>query len=233
MNEDRLLRAIEAEGIPQLGGSSYYDGLIPAGSRPFNLFLVYHHISNTLWDIPFCIGEDVNRRIINGEILLGAYIMAPVFYRQGTCCSTYRGGESLFNNVLYPYSYDGNLKKVKDPSGNVYYGGFGCIFDKDFHPIIIVCKRVNLQDSELGIRRYLTVLKVNQEIYQHNDRLLEKFILNRVLPIVLRNNTFNSVEFSSLDEYIMRPCEGIEESINNEYLNECLQANLEALVEDV
>ena len=76
-------------------------------------------------------------------------------------------------------------------------------------------------------------MKINQEIYQHNDRLLEKFILNRVLPIVLRNNTFNSVEFSSLDEYIMRPCEGIEESINNEDLNECLQANLEALVEDV
>ena len=232
MNEDRLLRIIEAGGIPQLGEGSYYDGLITTNSRPFNLFLVYHHISDTLWDIPFCIGQAVRRQIINGEILQGASIMAPLLYRQGTC-PTYRGGESLFNNVLYSGVSNGQLQKVKDPSGNVYYGGFGCIFDKDFHPIIVVCRRITLQDRELEIRRDFTVLKINQEIYQHNDRLLEKFILNRVLPIVLRNNTFNSVEFSSLDEYIMRPCEGIEESINNEDLNECLQANLEALLEDV
>lgn len=229
MNEYRLLSNLEVAHILQLGGRDYYDGRI-LNCRPFNLFLVYHYISDTFWDIPFCMGQAVYSQIMRGAIILpGASIMAPLFYREGSCCA-YRGGESLFNNVL---SSDRYLKKVKDPSGNVYYGGFGCIFDKDFHPIIVICRRITLQDSEFEIRGDFKVLKVDKEIYQHNDRLLEKFILNKMLPTVLRNNTFNCVEFSSLNGYTMRPCEGIEESINNDNLNECLQANLEALLEDV
>lgn len=229
MNEYRLLSNLEVAYILQLGGRDYYDGRM-LNCRPFNLFLVYHHISDTFWDIPFCMGQAVYTQIIRGSrVLPGASIMAPLFYREGSCC-LYRGGESLFNNV---FSSDRYLKKVKDPSGNVYYGGFGCIFDKDFHPIIVICRRITLQDSEFEIRGDSKVLKVDKEIYQHNDRLLEKFILNKMLPTVLRNNTFNCVEFSSLNGYTMRPCEGIEESINNDSLNECLQANLEALLEDV
>ena len=232
MDEYRLLENLAVGHIPQLGESSYYNGRnLAANGRPFNLFLVYHHISDTFWDIPFCMGQAVYSRIMRGRVLPGASIMAPLFYREGSCCP-YRGGESLFNNVFYPES-NRYLKKVKDPSGNVYYGGFGCIFDKDFHPIIIICNRITLQDSELETRGDFKVLKVNKEIYQHNDRLLEKFILNKMLPTVLRNNTFNCVEFSSLNGYTMRPCEGIEESISNDNLNECLQANLEALLEDV
>lgn len=232
MNEYRLLSNFEVAHILQLGGRDYYDGRM-LNCRPFNLFLVYHHISDTFWDIPFCMQQAVYTQIMRGSrVLPGASIMAPLFYREGSCCP-YRGGESLFNNVFYPESSNRYLKKVKDPSGNVYYGGFGCIFDKDFHPIIIICRRITLQDSEPETRGDFKVLKINQEIYQHTDRLLEKFILNKMLPTVLRNNTFNCVEFSSLNGYTMRPCEGIEESINNDNLNECLQANLEALLEDV
>lgn len=233
MDEYRLLRHLEVGHIPQLGESSYYNGRnLAANGRPFNLFLVYHHISDTFWDIPFCMGQAVYSQIMRGGILPGASIMAPLFCRENTAY-TYRGGESLFNNVVYSGSSSGDLHKVKDPSGNIYYGGYGCIFDKDFHPIIMICRRLTLQDSELETRRDFKVLKVNKEIYQHNDRLLEKFILNKMLPTVLRNNTFNCVEFSSLNGYTMRPCEGIEESISNDNLNECLQANLEALLEDV
>lgn len=232
MNEHRLLENLEVGNIPQLGESPYYNGRpFTISDRPFNLFLVYHHISDTFWDIPFCMGQAVYDYIIRGRMLLGADIMAPLFYRENAY--TYRGGESLFNNVIYSCAASGNLNKVRDPSGNVYYGGYGCIFDKDFHPIIMICSRITLRDSELETRMDFKVLKVNKDIYQHNDRLLEKFILNKMLPTVLRNNTFNCVEFSSLDGYIMRPCEGIEESISNDNLNECLQANLEALLEDV
>lgn len=232
MDEYRLLENLKVRHIPQLGESPYYNGRILVNDRPFNLFLVYHHISDTFWDIPFCMGQAVCSQITSGRILPGANIMAPLFYEQGDCY-TFRGGESLFNNVIYLRSSNGKLKKVKDPSGNVYYGGYGCIFDKDFHPIIVIYRRVTLKDSELETREDAKVLKVNQEIYQHNGRLLEKFILNKMLPTVLRNNTFDCVEFSSLNGYIMRPCEGIEEFINNDNLNECLQANLEALLEDV
>lgn len=231
MNEYRLLSNLEVAHILQLGGRDYYDGRM-LNCRPFNLFLVYHHISDTFWDIPFCMAQAVYGQIMRGRILPEANIMAPLFCRE-TTCSTYRGGEGLFNNVIYPGISSGNLNKVRDPSGNVYYGGYGCIFDKDFHPIIMICSRITLQDSELETRVDFKVLKVSKDIYQHNDRLLEKFILNKMLPTVLRNNTFNCVEFSSLDGYIMRPCEGIEESINNDNLNECLQANLEALLKDV
>lgn len=233
MDEYRLLHNLEVGYIPQLGETFYYNSRnLAANGRPFNLFLVYHHISDTFWDIPFCMGRAVYSQIMSGGILPGASIMAPLFYRE-SAYFTYRGGESLFNNVIFPCSSSGDLFKVKDPSGNAYYGGYGCIFDKDFHPIIVICRRITLQDSELETRGDSKVLKVDKEIYQHNDRLLEKFILNKMLPTVLRNNTFNCVEFSSLNGYTMRPCEGIEESINNDSLNECLQANLEALLEDV
>ena len=232
MNEYRLLNCLEVAHIPQLGERSYYNGRRLTNIRPFNLFLVYHHTSDTFWDIPICMNDAVYNQIIRGRILPGADIKAPLFYRQGSC-NTYRGGEGLFNNVIYPNSSNGSLQKVKNPSGNVYYGGYRCIFDKDFHPIIVICSRFTLKDSDRGVREDSQVLKVNQEIYQHNDRLLEKFILNRMLPTVLRRNIFHCVEFSSLNGYTMRPCEGIEESINNDSLNECLQANLEALLEDV
>lgn len=232
MDENRLLHNLEVEGIPQLGDTGYYDGRTLYNCKPFTLFLVYHHNSDTLWDIPFCIKHAVFNQITRGRILPGAKIMAPLFPSRGDCYP-YRGGESLFNNAIYSGSYNGTLRKVKDSSGNVYHGGFGCIFDENFHPIIIICRRITLRDSELDVRRNLTVLKINQDIYQHKDRILEKFILNRMLPTVLNNHTFDCVEFSPLNEYTMRPCEGIEESINNDSLNECLQANLEALVEDV
>lgn len=232
MNESRLLLNLEPSGIPQLRGEGVYYHHRKLYDKPFNLFLVYHHISDTLWDIPLCIESAVFTQIMAGRVLPGARIMAPLFYRTGgyyTC----RGGEGLFNNVMHSYSSSGDLKQVRDSSGNIYYGGFGCIFDKDFHPIIIICRRANSQTGGFENRDYSKVLKINQDIYQHNDRVLEKFILNKMLPLVLREGMFDCVEFSQLDGYVMRPCAGIEETINDDNLNGCLQANLEALLEDV
>lgn len=133
---------------------------------------------------------------------------------------------------LSMYRGAGELNKIKDKDGNIYYGCKGLILDRDFNPLVLttitykgeeelvktftvrISPRVFLRDSimEKGIQKYLL------EFCSSNQFI--SYLGERVQPTIIINN--------DIDKFIQHPT--IPNSINtNNDIQEFLINNNESI----
>lgn len=207
-------------------------------SAPFSLFLVFHYLNQGVMDIPTPMANSVLEELQRNSCPIGTVFKASLEYQSKNPygrVTTYRGGESLFNNLAGNPNNRGQLNRMSDPAGNQYYANGSLILDKTLRPLMVPCKRITVPDLRRpGNFSQSTVLKISKLVYVNSSRILEKFILNKVIPINFLDLNFDQIEIcEDLSHYVESPQKirgGIDPNIQ---LNSCLVSNLSALVEDV
>lgn len=226
MNADKLEYTI-LRSVTQLRQEYYNTYTRQNGS--FHVFIQYVHRSSPIVEIPALTRELVRQKLSYGSIPIGTTILFPL-WDSGNPPSICRGGESMFNTIFCPTG-NSKLVRVKDSSGNIYYGNNSIILNCNLEPIIAVYGRMNIESMDRGEM----VLKISKNIYMNKENILEKFILNKVVPFVINHNLFETVEFTDFSgekSPIRKPVCPEGTQVDSE-LNRFLDANLEFLLENV
>lgn len=218
MNDRRLFDLLYGNGryvLPVLGDRIYNR------MDSYPLFLSWTPAHEKYTDIPVCMKNLVSRDDINGAV----NVYAPLFINGYH--STFRSGENLFCNLMSGGELR-NLSTCIDKQGNKYYGGYGMILDKDFHPIIMKCERLAYAGDDDCTRRAL--LKISNKIYNNASKSLEKFILNKIIPLALRYSIFDRIEFSDSSPLIRKPTLIDTDESLDDIINDALESNIEAIL---
>lgn len=91
------------------------------------------------------------------------------------------------------------LKKVETSKGDIYYGGKGLVFDRDFNPLVICTFIGHLDDGNnlSGNRLALTerIIHVSSRVFLNPDTLVNKSIIKKFIPYFLSDSSINSYEY--------------------------------------
>lgn len=95
------------------------------------------------------------------------------------------------------------LRKIITRKGDVYYGGKGIIFNKDYEPLLMCTIKVSYKKNEVsGNVNDLTyirpVIYINPTVFENQNDMICKGIVKKVIPYYA-NNTVNLPYFQYLD----------------------------------
>lgn len=101
---------------------------------------------------------------------------------------TFSGGDTLLRWAAREYPNTiARLCKMQTSKGEIYYGGSGILFDKDFVPLLL--STVTLEGSR-GVQREI-IIHISPKTFLEKSTL-NTTITKRVLPYFLENNTSGS-----------------------------------------
>lgn len=149
-------------------------------------------------------------------------------------------------------SYKQRLLKITTNRGEVYYGGYGLILDKDFNPLLMCelkARRTKKEDNsgELfdTVQYYRAACRVSPKVFIEPNKLINKGIIKKLIPLYTTTDVFLSIERRlpvSLDsrkievivedfsQFFITPVKPIPGKCNNEVLNKCLNDNIEDIL---
>lgn len=127
-------------------------------------------------------------------------IVVPVNYPPNSSGSL-RSGDSIIRHFsTFCNTYSNTFSYIDTSKGNSYYGCRGAIFNSDRKPLFMpvvscsVLEAVNLEDRNTRSQMSLNDLKVyvHPSVF-HVEGLMEKCIVNKILPFILSNRISVSV----------------------------------------
>ena len=105
----------------------------------------------------------------------------------GKDIGTYKTSDSIIRHLFTTF-YSDRLSKVSTPSGSIFYGGKGLLFDEAFDPLLLCtfkCHKVYIQGGDLKIIVDNPVVHVNPKVFLDTVGLLGKSIVKKVIPYYL------------------------------------------------
>lgn len=115
---------------------------------------------------------------------LGRYVMplVPAQNHSNWNCTVKRTADPLMGFLLLGRMYGTEtIRTAKTPIGEVYYGGGGCVFDKDLIPLIVFAMEMKYPDGKATKLNPVTI--INPVVFQRED-LLSKYIVKKVIPFL-------------------------------------------------
>lgn len=111
----------------------------------------------------------------------------------------YKSASAAIRNVfstLYRNMHLMKIMSVGDPE-KTYYGTYGAIFDENFKPIVMLSwemKRIHQDDENTPIKfKFIRpILRVAPEVLTNKSNVIERFIINQIIPTSLTLNYISS-----------------------------------------
>lgn len=99
-------------------------------------------------------------------------------------------------NTLYRNVHLRRIMSVGDPE-KIYYGTYGAIFDENFKPVVMLSwemKRIHQDDENTPIKfKFIRpILRVAPEVLINKSNVIERFIINQIIPTSLTLNYISS-----------------------------------------
>lgn len=184
-----------------------------------------------------------HRYIISDKIILPLYDNKP---SQGR-----RTFDSIIRQMFTNVEYSERLQKVITNKGEVYYGGKGIILDENFTPLLLctLTAKKSTATEELGslMYYYRPVCHINPKVFLEPDRLINKGIIKKLIPIYTENsisiprtyglfrannigNRKVKVVIDNFDKFFTVPTKPTPSTCSNDILNECLVENIEDII---
>lgn len=108
--------------------------------------------------------------------------------------NSYSTGDAIIKKLMTT-SFQARVAKIKTGKGEVYYGGKGMLFDKNFDPLILCTYKAHFDDtSGVADRKVMfdeKIIHVSPDVFIDQKSTVNKAILSKFIPFFL------SIELSS------------------------------------
>lgn len=108
--------------------------------------------------------------------------------------NSYSTGDAIIKKLMTT-SFQARVAKIKTSKGEVYYGGKGMLFDKNFDPLILCTYKAHFDDtSGVADRKVMfdeKIIRVSPDVFIDQKSIVNKAILSKFIPFFL------SIELSS------------------------------------
>lgn len=155
--------------------------------------------------------------------------------------------DSIIRYLFTTVGYDKRLQKIVTSKGDIYYGGKGIIFDKDFTPLLLctlTARKVTRNNYSI-MAYYRPICHINPRVFLESDKLINKGIIKKLIPCYT-NNTVSFPRITSFDnnpenrkvkvivddfdKFFIKPVKPNTSTCFNDTLNECLIDNMEDIM---
>ena len=109
--------------------------------------------------------------------------------------------------LLYETDFNRKLRKVVTNKGEIYYVGYGIIFDKNFNPIFFCALEGDYVEN--GFKYKAAKIYINPSVFL-SDETLEKGIIKTIIPVYMSNgvsiyinNAFFEADFKKIDNKVI------------------------------
>lgn len=150
---------------------------------------------------------------------------------------------------MFNIPYGSRLIKVTTSKGDVYYGGKGILFDKDYTPLLLctlTARKVH-EDDEDHMVYYRPICHINPKIFLEPANIINKGIIKKVIPFfsntevrlpyndttvfnVNQDNKRVRVIIDNFDNFFIKPIKPTPSTCSNDLLNQCLVDNIDDIM---
>lgn len=129
--------------------------------------------------------------VIKDNITIGAgytKVVLPMYVN--TYPQRRRTADGIIRDFFTGVSLSQRLQKVTTNKGEVYYGGKGVIFDKDFNPLLMCtmsCEKIIHRGGNKMKYTKITVY-VHPKVFLEPEGLIHKAIIKKVIPFYVSHN---------------------------------------------
>ena len=139
--------------------------------------------SKDYFEIPSAIREN-SLKMFPTEVATAPLKVFPLYV--GRDLGILTTGDAIMKKFMST-TYETRLSKVRTSKGEVYYGGKGMIFDKDFNPLLLCTYESSFKVEDARHRLYLNRQKVyiHPNVFTDPTVLIHKAIIGRFIPFLL------------------------------------------------
>ena len=141
--------------------------------------------SKESFEVPSAIREN-SLKMFPTEMATAPLKVFPLYVGQDL--GTVTTGDAIMKKFMTT-TYETRISKVRTSKGEVYYGGKGMIFDKDFKPLLLCTYEADFDESGGPISRKLMLRKkivhIHPQVFIDPTVMIHKAIVNRFVPFVL------------------------------------------------
>ena len=102
--------------------------------------------------------------------------------------NSYSTGDAIIKKLMTT-SFQARVAKIKTSKGEVYYGGKGMLFDKDFNPLILCTYKAHFDDtSGVADRKVMfdeKIIHISPWVFMNQKSIVNKAILSKFIPFFL------------------------------------------------
>ena len=194
-------------------------------------------------DCPYMIARSIieNPDIYNNYDVITSPITAQ---HRKISKKTIRAVMNSFNYDSYhPGWRPGLLVKAECKDGSIYYGAPGILLDENFNMLLLMTTKITKSPySPHGLMLAEAGCLVNTRVYNNPKGLVEKYIINKIIPnitttnlasISLVNDRVTKITIKNCDDCIVKMSDtqgeitGLTNSIKNKILEEMINTNEE------
>ena len=210
--------------------SDNYMSLSYFSNNIFNLFIYVKRRNNHVSVPLFCVHyvqDNIHKTDI--EEYIGTLCITEYPQVKRTAMSIVK----VFNDT----NFSSRLVKVTTNKGEVYYGGYGVIFDKDMNPLLLCTMEGDYENDEFTYNK--AVVYVNPCVF-NNKGILEKAIVSTLIPVYTKNNItfFDSFHRTThfrpevvvkdfTNDFFVKPSKPKIKDFTKDNVNEFLLANID------
>ena len=224
-------------------------GLALSNNNIFNRLCVIDVTGDNI-EIPV-FSRPIVESVIRDNITIGAgytKVVLPMYVN--TYPQSRRTADSIIRDFFSRVNLSQRLQKVTTNKGEVYYGGKGIIFDKDFNPLLMCtmsCEKVIHNNRDRMKYTKITVY-VHPKVFLEPEGLIHKAIIKKVIPFYVSHDitvstlgifltasdiTTDVVIADVTKKFIEVPEKPIPQRCSDDVLNQILIDNIDDVLDQI
>ena len=161
-----------------------------------------------------CLSIDLKENIIEVPSVLASYAIQAKMQGYDSMCKYLKTPfnivkrktlKGILSDFIVQAAREGHIMGIKTGADNIYYGMPGVIFDEEYNTLISINEKIELVNGTFCTTR--CICRISPKVFQNADRIIEKNIIKKVIPmcteLIPANYIYGRINDEGLHKHIV------------------------------